>query len=518
MHGVRTQVRIRAVKPGTAALIRMMLSSAADDVIVKTGLQRACELMEAGQAFPDPRILEVALRRHLTSTDLKVRRWSYKLAGRLRHKELLPLLRDAVDKEAMVDAENRSWALAAYLGYAPQTERDALIRKLDQEYYESALELAARFFVIGEPEEVQTAFSLKHFERDPLGRKWLSMLVGYAATEPRTIHRYFKDLDLVRDAVWDPDPENVEYSLWAENRHPKGSYTKLRAKPHELLEHDNVKRWLFQLLTKTERAAKANRELLLRTMDATLEPSPLVREGLALGLAKVEMPDFKRETIDWYLGEPDPKVKLALVDHLVRRAEHGDPIALSALQSVYAALPRDDLVAMKINAASRPEWLAAIKSERGEILVLTGQLDLFDLKDLDPQRPIIIHAKEINVDNSKNVNASGNASVSGVFFGDVIESTITAISQARDERILEAAPVFEEFLRTLEHEPIDPFAKENAATLIKEVAEAPTPEAKKSKLGMLKLVANGLIKAPGLSVKFLTDAQTLIHTVSGLIA
>lgn len=507
--------RLGPVKAETAALIRMMLD-APDPVIVKSAIQRACELFEAGQAFTDPRFLEAALHLHIRSPDLKVRRWSYKLAGRLRANSLLPLLREAIDTEAVVDAENRSWALAAYTGYAPVAERKRLIEQLGSEFYQTPLQLASRFFSIGEPEPYRTTLEMRHIENDPLARKWLSMLAGYAATEPRTIHREFSDLEIIRGFVFDTDPESIEYAIWAENRHPEGSYSNLRAAPRQLLEHSNVRRWLFQLITKTEDAVAEHRELLVERMDPRWEPIDVVREGLALGIARLPLLELQRETLDWYAAEAAPGVKLALVDHLARRARNGDNVARAQLQADYAKLDPGDLLAMKIEAAADPEWLADIKAKRRRTIIevpANGQTELFEKREIN----IFQGDLYLNSNNRTITQHGPGSSVTGVNMGAMIASTLTALSQNRDQSIAAALPTMEQFVRSLENEQLPDSDRRAAAELVKEVVEAPNEKVRTSKLAMLRSVVRGLLAAPGVSLKFIEDGQKLVQTITSLL-
>ena len=523
-HNHRRQVAGRAtlgrpgpVSPETTAMIRLMVDSP-DPAIVKSALQRACELVEGGRAFVDPSFLVGSLHTHLRSPDSKVRRWSYKLAGRLREPSLLPLLLEAIWREAGVDEENRSWAFAAYNGYAPAPQRETLIAKLDQEYHGTSLELSARFFSLGEPEPVRTELGLGHFGKDPLARKWLSLLCGYAATEPRTIHAQFSDLDIVRSSVFDDNPENVEYSIWAEYRHPKGGYNHLLKKPQDLLEHENVRRWLLQVLTKTKGAATRHLDLVTQSMDPRYEPSSAVREGLALGMAKLNLPERRMETLDWFSAEPSLPVRLALVDHLALRARQGDNIALAVLQATYMELDPLDLLAIKIKAASEPAWLAKAHSSQMIFPPPKTGAGLGQLAT-SPGSSITVIG-EVNMSSTRTINQVGNNnSLAGANLGQMIASSLDAIAQTKDESVGKAAPIFEQFLRSLgTQQDIDPTQREAAAQLVKEVTEAPSPEAKKSRLGMLKSVVTGLLHAPGATTEFIENSHKLIETVSNLLS
>src|SRR5271166_1538762 len=147
-----------------------------------------------------------------------MRRWSYKLAGRLRDASLLPDLFERFHAEEGVDKENRSWAASAYFGLVPRAEGRNLIKKLDQAFYQTPLELAAQLFTIGEPLDIASTINLKAFESDRLSRKWLCILCGYAAHDSRTISKRFSDIELVRNLVNDDDTEVIEYSIWTLHR------------------------------------------------------------------------------------------------------------------------------------------------------------------------------------------------------------------------------------------------------------------------------------------------------------
>jgi hypothetical protein len=257
----------------------------ANPVTVKSGLQRACEKLVAGHAFVDSSFLVIALAKHMRSLDLKVRLWSYELAGRLGDTRLLPDLLDRFSAEEGVDEEARSWALSAYFGLAPRVTTRNLIKKLDQAFYQTPLELAAQLFTIGEPLDIAATMDLKAFENDPLSRKWLCILCGYATDDSRTITKRFSDLDLVRNVVNDDDTEVIEYSIWTLHRHPHGSVKQLKRPTQELMGSPNIRRWLYRLVTKTEPSANANADMIVAAMNPRTEPSVQVREGLALGLA-----------------------------------------------------------------------------------------------------------------------------------------------------------------------------------------------------------------------------------------
>ncbi len=329
----------------------MMLASS-DTEQVKTGLQRACEILESGQAFINYDFLKMSLAAHLKSPELRVRRWAYKLVALLKDPEYLGQLEAAL-LGFENDPENRGWASAAFSGLADEGRKARLITRLN-DYRGTSLELAARLYARGEP--ARDDLDLSVWEREPLARKWLCLLCGYARDAPRTIDQRFGDLDLVRNSIGDDDAEVVEYSIWAEHRHPDGSYRHLLRRPDELLAFPNVRRWVYRLLTKDARAARSNLDLLIETMNAARETSDVAREGLALGLAKLHVNELRNDTIDWFSNEASPRVRLALVDHIALLANaHDDALARDVLKAAYWDGPAH-LLGAKIRSVAKPDW------------------------------------------------------------------------------------------------------------------------------------------------------------------
>ncbi|RWC53041.1 hypothetical protein [Mesorhizobium sp.] len=499
-----------------AQVIELMLASSDEDQI-KSGLQRACDVIESGQAFLNTTFLTAGLHAHLMSSGIKVRRWAYKLVALLRDSTFLPQLKNALSGTE-TDPENRTWAAAAFFGMASVTEQNSLIARLDDSYRGTSLELASKLYARGEPS--RDALDLRVWEKEPLARKWLCLLCGYAPTYERTIDRRFADLDLVRNSVQDSDPEIVEYSIWAEHKHPLGSYEHIRRSIEELVGEPNVRRWVYRLLTKDERSATAHLDLLTDAMDATSEVSVVAREGLALGIAKLYLPDRQRETIDWFHAEPTLRVRLALVDHLALLAnKYDDAVARDVLTAAYHRLGAADLLSLKIVSVSKPEW--ELRSRSGmaltDLIPTTKPQIKSTLFQQPTQHTINIRAENFIMGNSINQSGSGN-SVSGNAMGDMFQSSIQALSNQANQNFSELGPDIERFLQALEKVDIDNSDKQTAITAAKEVAEAPNKDIKKSKLATLKSVARGLLSVPGASAKFIEESGHLIDVITKAIS
>ncbi|PSJ36627.1 hypothetical protein [Allosphingosinicella deserti] len=484
---------------------------------VKSGLQRACEIFESGQAFTDPAFLKVGLAAHLSSPELKVRRWAYKLVALLKDADQLGLLEDALLRTEK-DPENRGWASAAFSGLADDGRIARLTSRLP-DYRGTSLELAAKLYARGEPS--RDDLNLQVWQNEALARKWLCLLCGYARDNPRTIDQRFGDLDLVRNSVGDHDPENVEYSIWAEYRNPNGSYRSILRKPDELLAHANVRRWLYRLLTKDGDAATAYLDLLTERMNPAHEPSEFAREGLALGLATLPFEDRRIEAIEWFIDEPSPRVKLALVDHLAFMANKlDDVIARDALVADYSRHP-GELIGVKIRSVARPEWgLPAFQLPVPPNSKFIPPRDLFALElaaNHGPVTQIYVAKQEVHVVNNKVEQSGSNNSMTGVVAGDMIQSTINALSRQEDTSLRELTPIIERFLTALAASGIDESEKRPVIEAAAEVAKA-TGEEKKSKLATLKGLARGVLRLPGMAAEAVKGGEELVEAIQHVIS
>lgn len=522
------------VSAQNAALIELMLQK--DARIVKSGLQKACEFLEAGHAFLDNQFLVFALYKHLGSPSIQVRRWAYKLAGRLQDEQFKDMLKERFKIE--IDEENRTWAGAALIGLMTRKEALAFIEELDQEFYEQPIELASKLFRRGEPLELPNASTLDKFERLPLSRKWLCILCGYAFGNPRSIAKKFDDLDVVANLVTDHVPEVVEYAVWTLFRHPRGTFRLLPKKPDELVEYANVYRWLMRLVTKNETAARSNRDLIAETMESKRVE---VREGLALGISKLTLPFFNHEVLDWFSREQDQSVRLALVDHVAKRSAENN-FARDTLRSVYAGIEGHSLLALKIQATVDAELLADIIEQRlplapqatsGSMQILPGdrsddrQLLLFDEAATSDARAIFndnrnIQLVQINIrqeNNSMNRTFHGgsNNNNSGINLGEMFASSIGAVSKSSDSTIKQLAPLIAAFLEKLQAADVDPEDKRAVIDLVAEAEKAEDSEVRNSKLRQLKGFVQGITTTAGLGASLIENGQKLVAALGGVL-
>lgn len=494
----------------TANVIEMMLASN-DSGQVKAGLQRACEILEGGQAFLDNTFLNVCLPTCLTSPQPRIRRWAYKLVALLKDGKYINQLEDAL-LTFETDPENRGWASAAYASLADELRKTKLIAKLS-DYQGTSLELAAKLYARGEP--AKDEFDLQTWELEALARKWLCLLCGYARHQQRTIDQRFGDLDLVRNSIKDDDLEVVEYSLWAEFRHPDGSFRHILRPPDQLLAFPNVRRWLYRLLTKDAHAARSNLDLLTERMDASQEPSEVAREGLALGLAQLKFDERRTETIDWFLTDPSPKVRLALIDHLALTAnKYEDNIARSVLTGEYNRPDQLDLIRAKILSVAKPDWklnLARLARPGSQIII--PQQDLFA-----PSSNQIIVSGNMEVNMGTNIKQSGHGnSMAGVAGGNIVSSTINTLQHQADPKFNELTPLIKTFIDALAASHVSDAEKEPVLNAIEEVAKA-TGDAKKSKLQALRVMVRGMLSLPDMAATAIEGGNHLVRAIESAIS
>ena len=481
---------------------------------VKAGLQRACEIIEGGQAFLSYGFLKIGLAAHLQSPELRVRRWAYKLVALLKDDGYLDQLEAAL-LGFEGDPENRGWASAAFSGLADESRKSRVISRLD-DYTGTSLELAAKLYARGEP--ARDELNLQVWISEPLARKWLCLLCGYARTHTRTIDQRFGDLDLVRNSVGDSDVEVVEYAIWAEHRHPDGSFRGLLRRPDELLAHSNVRRWLYRLLTKDADAALSNLDLLTERMDPAREPSEVAREGLALGLARLQLDERRDETIEWFIHEVSPRVRLALVDHLALLANrHLDSTAREVLVAAYSRAGPADLLGAKILSVAKPDWgLASLRlaTSAGD-LVIPRPMPIAAANGLFAGATINLFYKQENDMSTTNITQSGSGnSMAGIAGGDIIASTISAVQQQPEQGVRDLAPLLDAFLKALNASGVDQSDKELAIRAADEAARA-TGDDRKGKWQMLKGVVRGMLQLPGLAAGAVEGGEKLVHAIQG---
>lgn len=504
------------VSEGDAIVIAHLLRSREYGQI-KIGLQRACEFYEAQRYFRDPSVLVVAAGQYLSSPDVKVRRWTYKLVALLRANTLLEPLREAIKVEA--DAENLSWAVAAFFRLAPQKDRDELLKEENTAFFNTALELSATLYEERPDLERRTMIDLRAFEADVLVQKWICLLTGYAGLPQHSVSRRFSDLELARNLVTHDDKEIVEYSIWALHRNRQGTPGKLLIPPADLIRHPaNVRRWLYRLIAKTESSAVKFADLLEEGM---YDNEPAAREGLALGLATLKIPNLRLPILYWFQREQVEAVRLPLIDHLGRNAtgSEEDPLFRQTLTDEIARTT-SELQRKKIQS------VLGVQSQQAQPTLDFGDNghDLLRPWPVGAGAPVIIDkfvyvngSLNMKSDKSSNITA-GSVSVGIVNTGEIRESVIANIkAQSGDPTMSSLGP---ELARFLEKAAIEPtISDDDRRSINEEAALVTAPDAGDDRPRRAKKFGTflrGLLAAPGVANTFVEEGGKLVDTLSNL--
>ena len=465
----------------------------ADPAIQKRGLQRLCVLLQKGTRLSMTGSVEASLRPLRWSRDIKVRSWLYNTLARLRSRAF----RDYLSYQILLneeDAENRAWAVAAFFSTATHDEIKALLRRLNDDFYKSPLELAAQLYYDG---ALRATLVQRPFERsiayDSMFARWYCVLFGYGRAGRLLDPFSFTHTEYVASLNTHHDDDVAEYSLWSLHMSNAADYRSATIRPDEVMRRGaHVRRWFYRLLTKSPAAVVANSEFLKASM--ANESDVIAREGLAIGLSSHYLDEFADIMLDWFLSEEDQLVCLALAPHFAAFAgRHPD---------------YEDLVSLRLSGEAQyglvDSLIAATTLQERPTKRLT---ELADAR-LRPkkERPIVFKMKgAIHVSNENktvtNIAYGGNVTVGTINFGAIEASTLKAIANMPSSDSPEARlrPALEGYAKVVGVD--DAIALSDRAVLLQAVRELATlherqeqerPTAVKKAVATLKGIATSL--------------------------
>jgi hypothetical protein len=329
------------------------------------------------------------------------------------------------------DAENRAWAVAAFFSIATQEEITALLRRLNDDFCNSPLELAGQLYYDG---AMRSTLVQRPFERniayDSMFARWYCLLFGYGRAQRLLDPSSFTHMQYVASLNTHHDDDVAEYSLWSLHMSNAADYRSATIRPDEVVRRGaHVRRWFYRLLTKSPAAVAANSDFLKARIND--ESDTVAREGLAIGLASHYLTEFVDIMLDWFLREEDQLVSLALAPHFATFAgQHRDYENLVSLRLSSEA--QYDLVDSLIAATTLQERPTQCLTE------------LADAR-LKPKKegPIVFNMEGgIHVSNEnktvKNIAYGGNVMVGTINFGAIEASTIDAIANITSSDLPEA--------------------------------------------------------------------------------
>jgi hypothetical protein len=392
------------------------------------------------------------------------------------------------------DAENRTWAVAAFFSIATHDEITAMLKRLDDDFCNSPLELAGQLYYDG---TLRATLVQRPFERsiayDSLFARWYCLLFGYGRAGRLLDPFSFTHMQYVASLNTHHDDDVAEYSLWSLHMSNAADYRNATIKPDEVLRRGpHVRRWFYRLLTKSSAAVVANSDFLKARIDS--ESNAIAREGLAIGLSSHYLDDFADIMLDWFLNEQDQLVSLALAPHF----------------AAFAGRHRDyeDLVSLRLNDEAQYGLVDSVIATTTLQERPTQRLtELADAR-LRPkkERPIVFKTKgAIHVSNENktvtNISYGGNVTVGTISFGAIEASTLKSIANIppSDLPVARLRPTLEHYAEVVGAD--EAIALSDRTVLLQAVRELATlheqpaqeqPTAVKKAVAMLKGIAASL--------------------------
>ena len=279
---------------------------------IKAGLQRLCQHLENGTWPQNEALFKRELRALILDGNISVRRWAYKGLALLGDVEDVRLLVERMPYET--DPENLTWMMSAILGLSDSAQAMEVCRDAGVEF-STSMALAA--YLYGENAWLrigQDPPQVKIDAADPLTLKWCALLAGYGRAPENLMHPRIDNGELLGELNHYPQNEVAEYSVWALWRAPEFSRAQLKIPLHELLsKEENVRRWIYRLLTLDADFLEANADLF---QQLTADKEVRAREGLALGIRDITVQGLRFHVMQWLNREQEPGIQELLLEHL----------------------------------------------------------------------------------------------------------------------------------------------------------------------------------------------------------
>jgi hypothetical protein len=436
----------------------------------KRTLQRLCEWYEHGRRMADPTHSRQLIHSLMASPDILVRRWSMKALALIGHPD--DFQRIVARLRVEDDLEAQSWGITGLVKNA----RDRGLKDLCEIANlpnSSAFTLAARLYAPHSWIANYTEAPRISLDDDELTLKWATFLIGYGRAPEDLFHPKFSNEVFLGELNAHDAPDISEYSVWALWERPEfgAAYSKIpleEAKGHP----ESVRKWLYRLATKSPDQAGLDPEGLA---ELRLDPSARAREGLALGVSDLAPSDFGREVLDWYTVEGDAQVREnLLVSMAARSAELAD--YSDAIEQQFAKEAADSPTRRRLLAAS--EGLPLYSSLRGlDIAAERARQGLLEYG----QSVLVMGDYKVS---GPTLNVGGNLQAQNLAVGDMINSANAAVQQLENSDRA-TAQVLQQVLSMLAAARYDA-GRADVAAAVQQVANAPTPESKKTLIDRLK--------------------------------
>ncbi len=465
----------------------------------KRTLQRLCEWYERGRRLQDATHTRQLIHSLVGSANTLVRRWAIKALALIGHVDDFRRIADRLRVEE--DLEAQTWGVTGLVKNA-QDRGLAEICEIAGLANSSAISLAARLYA---PKSWlannadQTRISL---DADELTLKWAIFLIGYAKAPEDLFHPKFSNEIFLGHLNAHPAADISEYSIWGLWERPEfgASYSKvplIDAQKHP----ESVRKWLYRLATQSPSDVGLDPDALA---DLRRDTSAKAREGLAQGVADLPADSFGDEVIDWFSAESDSRVRENLLVSMAARnlesATYSEAVAAQFAREQADSAMRHRLLAASVNSPlyQRLQNIDRQAERARQGLLEYGGQTLFQVSG------------DLNMGTTFNVGRDLNAQ--NLAGGDMIGSANAAVQhlERSDEGTAQA---LKQVLAMLERAKEAPDSSA-VAEAVKQVAEAPTAENKKSLLERVK----GWVAGAAAAGTIVTDADKVIQAVSGLLS
>jgi hypothetical protein len=459
-----------------ASLIKYQIELVTQPPIVKAGLQRLCGHLEQQQ-----HLLEVAPFRNTTigliwTGEDMVRRWAYKVLAYIGRGQDVATSSERMRTEA--DPENLTWIMFAIRSLSSAKTVLEVCRETGTQYFD-AMALASLLYGKEAVERIGADLPQVNVDTaDALTLKWCALLAGYDKAPTNLLHPRFENKVLLGSLNSHNASEVAEYSVWALWKSPQCSLDDLRI-PHHALRRcpENVRRWTNRLLAKHPQFLIANLDLFDHLCD---DESLKAREGLALGLRDVHLPELEPHLFRWFSREPAAGLRELILEHWAL-TENGNTDLFHVLRDAYDSAETDGSLRRRLRAA--------VAGRGGRLYQAFNRIEAAGFQGIETpvlfgdDRPII---GGTTVNNT--INVSGNLTAQNVAGGDIHAVANESVQQLKHQDANMAGVLEQIIALTKERDAFDRDQIAQVIAAVKAVASEPTWSNKSRLLSTLKAV------------------------------
>ncbi len=409
-----------------------------------------------------------------------VRRWCYKALAYLGRADDIRTLSERLRTES--DQENQTWIMSAIFSLSRGGTVLEICRETGAEYSD-AMALAALLYGKGAIERIGADLPKVDVETaDALTLKWCALLAGYEKAPPNLFHPHFENRSLLGVLNKHDAAEVAEYSVWALWKSSEFTMDDLAIQPHQFLSRpENVRRWTNRLIAQTPPFLAANLDLFEDLYD---DVELKAREGLALGIRDIHIPELEPHVMRWYGREDDGDLRELILEHMAVSDGH---------DTSYFELLYDQYSRAEAGGSLRRRLRAAVSGRGGRLFQEFNRVDAASFLmgssaalfgDDQSQRSLLT----MNTNNTI-FNIGRDLNAQNVAGGDLVSIANESVQQLKQDNA-ELADVLEQIIALARQQGA--FTTEQSTKLlgaVDAVAKEPTKENKGRLLDTLKTLA-----------------------------